>query len=868
MATSSSSRAQASLQRGVREETVRSLRGAIEVVVLLMVCLSPWFFGSVHPISEFVLYASLGLILALWAARILIEWRLPWPRCPVAFCLVALFLLGVWQLTPHSDSLLAKLSPSTSSLYQELLPTAHEILPDGTPSERVSPSPGTTLSLYPQGTRTALVRLLAVLLLFLAVRQNCASAASLRRLALAGLFNGTLLAFFALIQFFSSKPQVLFWSFVSEGSVFGPFICRNHFPFYLNLCIGLSIGLLISLGAGRKHRRGLLQDPRALWIAAAIVLMVTSVAFSLSRGGVLSLLAGCLVCLLIRLFQSRRAGSWELIGLVAVSVVLLVGWFGFDLVAGRLGTIWEGEAYKESRAPVWSQLYPMVRDFPLWGAGYGSLPYLEPLYRSSTHDSGWVVEHAHNEYLEALVEGGAVRLVLMLAGIGFIYFLATRALRRGRGLPVGGLVLGAVLGFTTLVIHSVGDFGIHIPAIAVLTAVLAAQLSILGGPESSRAAKEPGAAEAQQVKFLGLAPAVGAIALVAFAVLLYGHGWKAYESERHRVAARKTSNEKALLAELAAAATWTPRDASLQLELAEAHLRRYKQQLANLDSTSRLLTATGILLAGTRSEALIPGAALATSWMAPDEVTRQWAETWQHGLDEQDFVPALKGYLLARDLCPLLEVPNVRLATNAGRLQSGDLSSAYLTRAVRLSPSDGEIAFACGHQWLREGNPKQAVQVWRHALECSDDHLKEILDQVKLLSDAELVKQVLPERADLVMRAISQLYPDVNDPARRPFDRMVVTLLDAQPGPLSAVDHHARATALRGLGQRDRAIDAFRSALSQEPSEAEWRLELAEVLYEQGKFEEAKRALSDVLTARPKHPKAEKLYQDITRRPH
>src|SRR5262249_48723760 len=156
----------------------------------------------VHPGFELLLFAGVSLVLLLWAARMLLEGQLTWQKCPVALCLAALFLLGVWQITPLTKPVLASVSPGTSQLYDQLLPEQ----PQSFPGEEAHPSPvpvGTTISLYPAATRMLLVRLLAVFLVFVAVRNNIASEASLRRLAIAATVNGAALSLFALVQFFS-----------------------------------------------------------------------------------------------------------------------------------------------------------------------------------------------------------------------------------------------------------------------------------------------------------------------------------------------------------------------------------------------------------------------------------------------------------------------------------------------------------------------------------------------------------------------------------------------------------------------------------------------------------------------------------------
>jgi hypothetical protein len=177
------------------------LRSAMEGVVLLLVVLLPWGFSQWLGLVEWVLFIGAAILLLLWAARMLLEWRPIWFACPITLCLAGLFLLGVWQITPLPRSLLATLSPATTELNARLLPQNEESLEAG------NPEAGETISLYPGGTRAYLMRLLAVLVVFAAVRNNVASAASFRRLALVALVNGFLLALIGLLQFFSSPRR-------------------------------------------------------------------------------------------------------------------------------------------------------------------------------------------------------------------------------------------------------------------------------------------------------------------------------------------------------------------------------------------------------------------------------------------------------------------------------------------------------------------------------------------------------------------------------------------------------------------------------------------------------------------------------------
>src|SRR5262249_43612493 len=137
------------------------------------------------------------------------------------------------------------------------------------------------------------------------------SPAALGRLAVVAFGNGVLLALVALAQFFSSPRDTVYWAFPSQGQVFGPFICRNHFATYANLCLGLGLGLLLSQAyrsAGRRpSQRRLLQNPATVWIGGGLVLLLGAVALSLSRGGALALLGALVVCLVLSLSRGPRS---------------------------------------------------------------------------------------------------------------------------------------------------------------------------------------------------------------------------------------------------------------------------------------------------------------------------------------------------------------------------------------------------------------------------------------------------------------------------------------------------------------------------------------------------------------------------------
>src|SRR5204862_7317858 len=106
---------------------------------------------------------------------------------------------------------------------------------------------------------------------------------------------------------------------------------------------------------------------------------------------------------------------------------------------------------------------------------------VEPMTRREPRVGNFLhYQSAHNEYLEALVEGGLVRLALTLYLVLATLWRGWRFLARPWG-PRHGRVLGLFWALTAVAVHSFFDFGIHIPAIALLTAVVAAHLNELSG---------------------------------------------------------------------------------------------------------------------------------------------------------------------------------------------------------------------------------------------------------------------------------------------------------------------------------------------------------------------------------------------------
>ena len=121
----------------------------------------------------------------------------------------------------------------------------------------------------------------------------------------------------------------------------------------------------------------------------------------------------------------------------------------------RFFTLKDDLGSKAGRLTVWHDARSLVAARPLLGWGFGTFESAFPTVQSADIDMRY--DHAHNDWLEWIIEGGLLSLVAALALFGF-------ALRWGDTATRAALVAVAL--------HAVWDFSLRIPAAAVATAAI------------------------------------------------------------------------------------------------------------------------------------------------------------------------------------------------------------------------------------------------------------------------------------------------------------------------------------------------------------------------------------------------------------
>jgi O-antigen ligase len=422
------------------------------VLVLVLLGAGPLLAGAVHEPVFIPLLAGSAVagVAALLRAR-----REP-GRAPLpgGRLLLALHALVLVQLVPLPPAVLRVVSPGSFSFYNDPL--------------LVPLTAWKPISVSPPDTLRGLAFLAGFSLLYVAVFREMAEGPWRRRLLLTVVGTGVAITVVAFLQAVSPEPHKIYglWRPRWDWAVFGPYVNRNHFAGYLVMAAPLAMGFALEAISrlrsswGRSRRGWLILGERegnaAVRWSAVVMVIVAGLLASQSRGGVS---AFALAALVLPLASRRRRPT-------ALAVALLVGlgvaWVGL----GGVLSAFEVRGIRASRLDLWRDMLPMVPRFPVFGVGWNAFATAYPWYQT-IWKTDWVGQ-AHNDYLQALLDGGLVGALL----VGGLLAVAIRgALARAPRSPLDLGLFGALLGFA---LHELVDFNGQIPANAATWISLAA----------------------------------------------------------------------------------------------------------------------------------------------------------------------------------------------------------------------------------------------------------------------------------------------------------------------------------------------------------------------------------------------------------
>ncbi len=290
-------------------------------------------------------------------------------------------------------------------------------------------------------------------------------------LLVAILLVGVAESLYGMLEFFSGHRHILYLEGAGlMSSVTGTFINRNYLAGYLLMVIPLSIGYLLARGAdqaigwrGWRNRLSSL-DGKSLLIGFGIIVIILGLLFTASRMGILSLLLS--FTLISILFRDPRMGK-KVSGtsvLIFSLAFLWAAWIGLDAVISRFFTT--SEDFK-TRWMIWINTFQIIKDFPLLGSGLGTFAQIFPMYRSFPILG--LVTHAENDFLQLASETGLVGIGILFILFIFLLMKAIVGIRSlSSGEPRRYIAIGAMVGILGLMLHSLVERNIQVPANAFL----------------------------------------------------------------------------------------------------------------------------------------------------------------------------------------------------------------------------------------------------------------------------------------------------------------------------------------------------------------------------------------------------------------
>ncbi|TDR34878.1 O-antigen ligase family protein [Aquamicrobium defluvii] len=364
--------------------------------------------------------AILQMIVIAGAAYALMSAQMTKPMRAGIVLLVLILVLGIMQLLPLPLTLLELARPA------DLLPFVGNDL-----SEAVSAAP---ISLSVSRTVEATIFALAPVVFFIA-------AVSLPQEKIANL-----LPFFVIglvcnliaggLQYSFSTDATL-GDLLGYGVMVGMFANVNHF----STLVFASLPLIVYFGF--FHDRAAIAT--LLLVLTFLVLLAAG-----SRAGILIGL-GVVAISVGSLIWRGRVGTIAMVVLFAsfaaygYGALIQIGSQQLDPDFGR----------KEFALTTWNA----ILDNWVWGTGFGTFDLVYPAYEKRDMVHNLYVNHAHNDFLELLLEGGAAAMVVFAVYVAMVIVRAVKVYNR----PLQRL---ALLSIVVILLHSIVDYPLRTMAIA------------------------------------------------------------------------------------------------------------------------------------------------------------------------------------------------------------------------------------------------------------------------------------------------------------------------------------------------------------------------------------------------------------------
>jgi O-antigen ligase/tetratricopeptide (TPR) repeat protein len=431
----------------------------IFILYIFVLLFSPLAFGTVEPWSLAVM-ETLALLLLVMVLVGGVRNKQVFYHIPGSIPLM-LFLTYVFiQIIPLPPWMIKVVSPATYALYSDTVLVS-------------DPAAWVSLSINKKATLMEFFRFASYGAFYAVTVQLLSRKDALKNTIAVIIIFASALALFSILQHLLPNGK-LYWvrERLMGGAPFGPYVNRNHYAGLMEMLFPLVAGLFlvykphvsyISFREKIAEMFNLQRTNLHMLLGFSAVLIGTSIFLSLSRSGIISLCLSMIVFGLLVVGKQADRKRGVIIVVICLLIVLAVGWFGWGPIIERFKEISPmKEEITELRPILWKDSSKIVNDFPVTGTGFGSFISVYPLYRTLPTRS--LVDHAHNDYIELLTDGGIIGFLIVMWFVFTVFYTSFRIFLKRRELYSVYLFIGSVAGLISILLHSGTDFNLHIGA--------------------------------------------------------------------------------------------------------------------------------------------------------------------------------------------------------------------------------------------------------------------------------------------------------------------------------------------------------------------------------------------------------------------
>ena len=415
-----------------------SFNGTILVVLTLCLVSAIVAFGGITPEFAAPMYVSASALAILWSAKLLLSKQASWTKSAMHWPVAAFVVYAAARYFTSPIEYASRLELLHVGMYAVVYFVAACNLP-----------------------RSRDRNVIVAVLLIIALTESV----------------------FGLWQFVHKSDQVFGIDRPAQyhGRGSGTYICPNHLAGLLEIAFSVVLArIVIARSLTNRTQKNVLMKLLEIYVALFIIAGLYS---TLSRGGWIA----AAMAVLVFLFWARRAHAASsnaiagglLACLVAAGVIISlpslrhriaeVFVFRVDYVPD-VGPFELRDPSIEGRALMWRTTLKIVRDHLPFGTGPNTWQWFHLKYRDPRFQGH--PEFAHSDVLQLASDYGLLGFILVSAIVVCFFREAVRLSAPTNRFSRSAFAIGVTTAVTAILVHSLVDFNMHIPANALLIATL------------------------------------------------------------------------------------------------------------------------------------------------------------------------------------------------------------------------------------------------------------------------------------------------------------------------------------------------------------------------------------------------------------